>query len=55
MVRFLTGVAGLLLAAGPALAQTGAATIDWSAAGGDLFGRPAVERAALDMGGVDNN
>lgn len=53
MVRLLAGVAGLLLAAGPALAQTGAAEIDWSAAGGDLFGRPAAEPVALAMGGAE--
>lgn len=53
MVRLLTGVAGLLFAAGPALAQTDAATIDWSAAGGDLFGRPAAEAAALAVGGAE--
>jgi len=51
MVRLLTAVAGLLLAAGPVLAQTGAAGIDWSAAGGDLFGRPTVGPAAV-MGGA---
>ena len=51
MVRLLTGVVGLLLAAGPVLAQTGAAGIDWSAAGGDLFGRPTVGPAAV-MGGA---
>lgn len=50
MVRLLTGVAGLLLAAGPVLAQTGAAAIDWSAAGGDLFGRPAGEPTAVTGG-----
>ena len=48
MVRWLTGVAGLLFAAGPALGQTGVATIDWSAAGGDLFGRPAVQPADVE-------
>lgn len=50
MVRLLTGAAALLLAAGAAEAQTFAPSLDWSAAGGDIFGRPAAARSetALD-------
>lgn len=46
MVRTFAAVAAVLLAAGPA----GAQTIDWSRAGGDLFGR-AVAGPAPEGGG----
>lgn len=39
MVRLIAGLAALMLAAGEARAQS-QVPLDWSAAGGDLFGRP---------------
>lgn len=52
MVRLFTGVAALLLAAGAAEAQTFAPSLDWSAAGGDIFGRPVAE-AVVEAGDGD--
>ncbi|WP_374598537.1 lytic transglycosylase domain-containing protein [Brevundimonas sp.] len=50
MVRMMSAVAAVWMLAGPASAQS----VDWARAGGDLFGRPAVEAADLreDTGGV---
>ncbi len=47
MVRRIAGFALLAFAGGGAQAQT----IDWSDAGGDLFGRPSLERTLEDEGG----
>ncbi|HCQ53041.1 MAG TPA: lytic transglycosylase domain-containing protein [Brevundimonas diminuta] len=50
MVRMMSAVAAVWMLAGPASAQS----VEWARAGGDLFGRPAVEAADLreDTGGV---